>query len=185
MGFVAEKIFFTKGVGKHKEKLSSFEMALRNAGVAQFNLVRVSSIFPPHCRIVTRANGLKYLKPGEVVYIVVAQSETNEPNRLIAASIGVAIPKDRRQYGYLSEHHCFGMTAKAAGDYAEDLAAQMLATTLGIPFDVDTAYDERKEQYKVGGQIVTTRSITQTAEGNKNGLWTTVLAGAVMIGEWS
>jgi arginine decarboxylase len=184
MGFVAERIFFTKGVGRHKEKLSSFEMALRDAGVAQFNLVRVSSIFPPGCKIVSRANGLKYLKAGEVVYIVLAQSETNEPNRLIAASIGVAIPKDHSQHGYLSEHHCFGMTARAAGDYAEDLAAQMLATTIGIPFDLDKDYDERREQYKVGGQIVSSRSITQTAEGDKNGLWTTVVAGAVLIGQW-
>ncbi len=129
-------------------------------------------------------NALAALQPGEVVYCVIARAETNEPNRLIAASIGVAIPRDPNQIGYLSEHHCYGMTEKAAGDYSEDLAAQMLATTIGIPFDLDTDYDSRKEQYKVGRQIVATREITQSAEGDKNGLWTTVIASAVLIGQW-
>jgi arginine decarboxylase len=134
--------------------------------------------------MITKQQGLAYLRPGEIVHAVVARSETNEPNRLIAASIGVAVPRDSNHYGYLSEHHSFGMTEKAAGDYSEDLAAQMLATTLGIPFDLDADYDERTEQYRTGGMIVTTRNITQSAEGDKNGLWTTVLAAAVMVGEW-
>ena len=34
MAFVAKKIYLTKGVGKHRERLSSFELALRNAGIA-------------------------------------------------------------------------------------------------------------------------------------------------------
>ena len=185
MGFVAEKIFLTKGVGKAREKLTSFELALRDAGIAQYNLVRVSSILPPNCKIVTRQQGEKYLQPGEVIHVVLAQCETNEPNRLISASIGVAVPRDSNQYGYLSEHHAYGVTGEKAGDYAEDLAAQMLATTLGVPFDADSSWDEKKQQYKLGGRIVLTRNITQSAEGDKDGLWTTVVAAAVMIGEWS
>ena len=59
--YVAKQIFMTKGVGQHKEKLASFEMALRKAGIAQFNLVRVSSIYPPHCKNTTRVQGLKQL----------------------------------------------------------------------------------------------------------------------------
>jgi arginine decarboxylase len=184
MGFIADRIFFTKGVGRSKERLTSFEEALRDAGIARYNLVHVSSIFPPNCRLIPRAQGEKYLRPGEIVHCVLARADTNEPNRLVAASIGVAIPGDRSQFGYLSEHHSYGMTEKAAGDYAEDMAAQMLATTLGLPFDLDTDYDERKEQYKLGKQIITTREITQSAEGDKNGQWTTVLAAAVLIGEW-
>jgi arginine decarboxylase len=179
--FVPDAIFLTKGVGRSRERLSSFEEALRNAGIAQYNLVAVSSIFPPHCKLIPRSQGEKYLRPGQIVYVVIARSDTNEYHRLIAASIGIAIPRNPQHYGYLSEHHCSGMTQKAAGDYAEDLAAQMLASTLGVPFDLDKAYDARKQQYKLGGEIVTTREITQTAEGNKNGLWTTVLAAAVMV----
>jgi arginine decarboxylase len=176
-----KRVFLTKGVGKHKEKLASFESALRDAGIAPFNIVRVSSILPPGAKIVSKMKGLQYLSPGEIVYIVVSECSTNEPHRLIAASIGVAIPADRNQYGYLSEYHSYGETETKSGDKAEDLAAQMLATTLGVPFDPDTSYDERKELWKISTKIVKTMNVTQTAIGDKYGLWTTVIAAAVLV----
>lgn len=175
------KIFFTCGVGRSKEKLESFEQALRDAGIARFNLVRVSSILPPNCQFTQKTQALNELKPGQIVFCVMADISTDEPNRLIASSIGLAVPGQRDHYGYISEHHTHGMTEKKAGDYAEDLAATMLASTLGIQFDPDKAYDERKEQYKMSGKIVRTRSVTKTALGDKNGLWTTVVAAAVFV----
>jgi len=177
--FVAKKIFLTQGVGKHREKLSSFEMALRSAGIAQYNLVRVSSIFPPHAKLISKKDGIKLLKPGQILYVVMSENATNEPHRLVASSVGVAIPKDRAQYGYLSEHHSFGQTDKLAGDYAEDLAASMLATVLGVDFDPNTSYDERKDLWRLSNKIVTTRNVTQSAIGDRDGLWTSVVAAAV------
>jgi arginine decarboxylase len=108
VGFVPKEMFFTKGVGKHREKLTSFELALRSAGIAACNLVRVSSIFPPKCRILSRSQGMKRLEPGQVTFVVMSEAATREPHRLIAATVGVAIPRDRELYGYLSEHHSFG-----------------------------------------------------------------------------
>jgi arginine decarboxylase len=178
---IPQKLFLTKGVGKHKEKLTSFEAALRDAGIAPFNIVRVSSILPPGAKIMPRARGLQHLSPGEIIHAVMAESSTNEPHRLIAASIGVAIPSERDRYGYLSEYHSYGETEIRSGDKAEDLAAQMLATTLGVPFDPDTSYDERKELWKISSEIVKTKNITQTAIGDKYGMWTTVIAAAVLI----
>lgn len=178
---VPTKIFFTKGVGVHREYLTSFELALRDAGIAPFNLVTVSSIFPPNCKRISREEGLKYLKAGEIVFCVMARNSTNEPNRLIAASIGCAIPSDPLQHGYLSEHHSFGETEEKAGEYAEDLAASMLATTIGIEFDFNTAWDEREQLYKASGKIIRTTNVTQSALGNKNGLWTTVISVAALI----
>ena len=181
VGFVPKEMFFTKGVGKHREKLTSFELALRSAGIAACNLVRVSSIFPPGCRILSRAQGAKRLEPGQVTFVVMSEAATREPHRLIAATVGVAIPRNRDLYGYLSEHHSFGQTDDAAGDYAEDLAATMLATILGVDFDPDKSYDEKKEIWRISRQIVRTMHITQSAVGDKGGLWTTVIAGAVLI----
>lgn len=171
-----------KGVGKEKERLASFEMALRDAGIAEYNLVKVTSIFPPHCKVIPVKNGLKKLKAGQILYVVLAESSTNEPNRLIAASIGVAIPKESAQYGYLSEHHSYGETSQKVGEYAEDLAAYMLATTMGISFDDNVTYDSRRDQWQIKKEIVSTRNITQTAVGEKTGLWTTAIAAAVMLG---
>ena len=167
----------------HKDYLASFELALRDAGVAPFNLVTVSSIFPPNCKRISREEGLKYLKPGSIVHCVMARQATNEPNRLVSASIGLALPADSNQYGYLSEHHPFGENEKKTGEYAEDLAATMLATTLGIEFDSNTAWDEREQQYKTSGKIIKTTNFTQSAEGNKDGLWTSVVAVAIFIME--
>ncbi len=171
----------TKGSGKHKEQLQSFEVALRNAGIHHCNIVNVSSIVPPGCRLIAREKGLKMIKPGEITFIVLARNSTNEPHRLVAASIGVAIPSEKNTYGYLSEHHSFGQKSGIAGDYAEDLAATMLATTMGIPFDPETAWDERKQLFKTSGLIIRTTNATQTATGDKNGLWTTVIAAAVFV----
>src|SRR5512142_188438 len=179
--FVAKRVFLTKGVGRHREKLTSFEMALRDAGIADQNLVRVSSIFPPRCRIIPRKEGVKKLASGAVTFVVMSENATNEPHRLIAASVGVAIPKNSATYGYLSEHHSFGQTEKVAGDYAEDLAAGMLATTLGVELDYDKSYDERKEQWRISGQIVRTMNISQTAVCDKKRLWTTVIAACILL----
>lgn len=177
---VPNYMFFTKGVGRHREKLASFEEALRSAGIAPYNLVRVSSILPPNCKIITKEQGLKKLSYGQILFCVISDNATNESNRLFAASVGLAIPTDRQRYGYISEHHSFGQTAKVAGDYAEDLAAGMLATTLGISTEDNLSFDEKKQIWKMNKDIVTTRNITQSAEG-KDGIWTTVVTAAVMI----
>ena len=114
---------------------------------------------------------------------MVAENSTREPHRLLASSIGVAIPADRRPIGYLSEHHSFGETEDAAGDYAEELAAEMLATTLDVEFDPDKSWDEKKQIYRLSNKIVRTMNMTQTAVGDKKGLWTTVIAAAILIFE--
>lgn len=178
---VPQYVFLTKGVGKHKERLESFESALKDAKIEKFNLVRVSSIFPPYCKITSREKGFKILSAGEIIFCVLSDLSSNEPNRLLAASIGVAIPKDSSQYGYISEHHAYGQTERAAGVYAEDLAACMLASTLGIEYDEEVTYDARREIWKMHGKIVKTRNITQSALVDKKGLWTTVIAAAVFV----
>jgi len=178
---VPTKLFLTKGVGVHKNKLQSFELALRNAGIEKCNLVYVSSILPPNCKVVPKEEGVKFLKPGQITFVVMARLDSDEPNRLLSSAIGIAVPKDSNNYGYLSEHHAYGETAKKSGDYAEDLAATMLATTLGVEFNPDTAWEEREQIYKASGNIFKTTNICQSAESNKDGLWTTVIAAAVLL----
>ena len=179
--FVPKAIFFTNGVGVHKDRLSSFELALRDAGIEKANLVTVSSIFPPKCKELSRKEGEKLIMPGQIVHCVMARQDTNEPNRLIAASIGLARPADPNRYGYLSEHHSYGETAKKAGEYAEDLAATMLATTLGIDMDPEKAWSEREQAFKLEKSFLKTRNVVQSAEGHAKGQWSTVVALGVFI----
>ena len=161
---IPTKLFLTKGVGVHKDKLVSFELALRDAGIEKCNLVYVSSILPPKCKIITKEEGIKHLSPGQITFCVMAKNESNKPDKLIVSSIGIAVPKDDNSHGYLAEHHASGETAKKAGEYAEYLAETMLATTLGL-----------------NGQINKTINISQSAKGNKEKLWTTTIAAAVLL----
>jgi arginine decarboxylase len=178
---VPKQVFFTRGAGKHRNNLQSFEVALRDAGIAQCNLVRVSSIFPAGCKIIPAKVGLTRLKAGQITFCVLAEARTDEPNRLISAGIGLALPSQGDRYGYISEHHGYGLTEKKTENLVEDMAASMLASTLNLDFDPDADYDSRREVYRMSGQIVTTRAIVQSAEGDKNGLWTTVVAAAVFL----
>jgi arginine decarboxylase len=178
---VPKKVFFTRGKGIHKDRLTSFELALRNARIANLNIVGVSSILPPNAKIVGREEGLKHMLPGQIAFAVMARAETNEPNRLIAASIGAARPVDKTHHGYLSEHHPTGETAEKAGEYAEDMAIEMLATTLDLPNDASLKFIDRENTWKLSGKIYRTQNFTQSAEGNKDGLWTTVVSAAVLV----
>jgi arginine decarboxylase len=174
------KVFLTKGVGRHKYRLKSFEEALRVAGVAQQNLVQVSSILPIKCKVISREKGIASLIPGAISFCVMARADTEEHGRLVASSIGVAVPKDRNKWGYLSEVHGHGMNSQQAGDMAEDLAAGMLGTTLGMELDPNTAWSEKEQAYKSSGLFVRTSNITQTAKGQKS-LWTTTVAMAMFL----
>ncbi|MHA1730767.1 MAG: pyruvoyl-dependent arginine decarboxylase [Promethearchaeota archaeon] len=180
---VPKKVFFVKGTGRHRQKLQSFELALRDAGIEKFNLVRVSSILPANCVEVSAEEGLAKFRAGQIVFCVMAKHSSNEKNRLISASIGVAKPAEDEHYGYLSENHDFGMDEGEAGEYAEDLAASMLASTLGVSFNPDAAYDEKKEAFCISGKIVETKNVTQTAVVLEKGQWTTVIAAAMFVME--
>jgi arginine decarboxylase len=176
---IPTRVFLTRGVGIHREKLTAFEFALRDADIEQQNLVSVSSILPPGCKLISAREGVETLRPGEITFCVMARAETDEPGRRVHASIGIATPTNPQMYGYISEHHGFGMTDVQSGEYAEDLAATMLASTLGIDFDPEAAWNERRRAYETSEHIIGSQSITAAAQGDASGHWTCVVAAAV------
>lgn len=181
--YLPRTVVLTRGVGKHKEKLVSFEMALREAGIAHLNLVPVSSIKPAEALVSKKTEILGDIPAGMVTPVVLARQETNIHSLLVASSIGVAVPENAEGYGYLSEHHDVGKTQKEAGDYAEDIAAQMLATIMGLEFDPETSWDERKEVFRAGGKknrLISTMNITASGRGFR-GVWCTTVAAAVLL----
>jgi arginine decarboxylase len=139
-----KRMFLTKGVGVHRHALTAFEFALRDADIEQQNLVYVSSILPPLCEVVARDAGVGLLRPGDITFCVMARSETNEFGRHLYASLGLARPADPEMYGYISELHGYGTTAAASREQAEDFTATMLASTLGLDFDPEAAWNERR-----------------------------------------
>ena len=179
---VPAKVFFTRGSGVHRDKLVSFEMALREAGIARYNLVTVSSIMPPDAEIISREEGLRYFSSGEIVYCVMARAETNVPGQRVAAAVGLAVPEiHQKQHGYLSEYHAVDVSGRECGEYAEDIAATMLATILDIPFDPETAWQEREQVYLASGKIIQTSHISASAVCGSDGAWMTVVVAAVFV----
>jgi len=179
--FVPQRIFLTKGVGRSRDRLTSFELALRDAGIAHCNIVTTSSIFPPNAKLISREEGLKHLKPGQILFCVVSRVDTNEPNRVITTSISIAIPRDKEMHGYIAEYHSYGVTNEKASEYTEDLAASMLASTLGLEFDPKKSWNERKQEWLTSGKILETVSIAQSAKGEKENEWVTCVTAAVML----
>jgi len=173
------QVFLTKGIGVHRHRLTSFELALRDADIEQQNLVSISSILPAGCKMISREEGVTTLRPGEITFSVLARAETDEPGRRVHASIGLARPADPTMYGYIAEHHGYGMTEEQSGEYTEDLAATMLASTLGVEFDPGAAWNERKKLYEHSQLIIESMSITAAALGDDAGLWTCAVAAAV------
>jgi arginine decarboxylase len=178
---IPKRVFLTRGIGVHRQQLSAFEYALRDADIEQQNLVSVSSILPAQCELIPRGAGVEALSPGEITFCVMARAETNEPGRRINAGIGFARPTNSSHYGYISEHHGFGMSEAETSEYVEDLAATMLASTLGVEFDPGAAWDERKRVYALSNLIVDTQSIAAATTGAAGGVWTCVVAVAVFL----
>ena len=178
---IPEKVFFTNGSGRAKMKLEAFEFALRNAGIEKFNLVKVSSIIPPNCKIISKSEGLKALKPGGITFLVMARAESDEKGTRVTSSVGLAVPKDRSNYGYFSEHEEFGSSSIKVGERAEELAASMLASTLGIKFNTKYDWKEKKKVIKMSNKIIRTENITESVVVKKQGEWTCAVAAAVFI----
>lgn len=155
---VPKKVFFTAGVGQHKDELVSFELALRDAGIERFNLVSVSSIFPPQCELIDMEDGLRELYPGQIVFCVMSRETSNEQGKMIYATVGAAVPSDPSLHGYLTEYHG-EYNGEDVGKRAEESAAYMLRTAFGI-------------------EPAKTFSVTKIAEVKD---YTTVVAAAVFV----
>lgn len=162
MNLVPRKIFFTSGIGTHKEPLESFEAALRDAGIEKFNLVTVSSILPPGCEFVSKEDGLSELYPGEIVFCVLSRISSDNPDSQITASIGCAVPNNNDTIGYISEYHTTGQTKTSAGNYVEKLARDM--------------YHSWTKEYPLK-----TMHIARSTEVKKESEWTTAIAAAIFI----
>jgi|Deesub1362B_J571_1020462.scaffolds.fasta_scaffold00411_28 arginine decarboxylase len=156
-----KKIFFTTGVGRHEDELVSFELALRDAKIEKFNLVTVSSIYPPGCEKVEVEEGLGELMPGQIVFCVMAKISSNEEGKQIYASIGAAIPEDSTLNGYLTEYYGYcdeNESEEKIGKHSEEMAAYMLSTAFGID-DFKTFNVTKKAKVKDGYTTVVAAAV--------------------------
>jgi arginine decarboxylase len=176
--------YLTSGVGIHREELVAFELALRGAGIAAQNLVAVSSILPPDCELIPRAEGEQLLKPGQILHVVISREQTCEPHRILGAAIGIARPTDRSLHGFIAEYNSLEKTGPEIASHAEDLAVTMLASTLGVEIDEALGTRTRADALSIDGRVEHHDAICAATEGDADGRWTVVVAAAVFIMEW-
>jgi len=173
------KLFLTKGMGFHKDKLFSFELALRDAGIEKCNLIYVSSILPSSCDLISKKEGLELLSPGQMTFCVMSKNESNKKNELISAAIGISKPLKSDNFGYIYERSVRGNKAKLSGGISESMAVEMLATRINLPFN-RAEFLKTKNNDKKNENIFSTH-IFQLAKNNKDLSWVTVVAAAVFI----
>ena len=181
---VPTKVFLTKGVGVHEKQLTSRELAMTDAGVEKVNLIKASSIIPPGCQIVSPDEGKELLHIGQMTFAIMAECSTNEPHKLIAASIGMAKPDDENEYGFFTEieqEEGYGKTEEKASEEVTELAIHNLAMSWRAPFDPKKDFDPKKTLYRIRNKNVRVSHMTQTTFGDKDGRYATVFVAAVFL----
>lgn len=182
---VPNRVFLTKGVGVGDHPLTSREMALTDAGVEKVNLLKASSIIPPHCPIISREEGREGLIMGQMTFAIMAEATTNEPHKLISAAIGIAKPEDEDEYGFFTEieqEQGFGKTAEKAGEEVRRLAIMNLALSWrDQDFKLEKEWRPDKKLYRIKNKNVHLSDMTESTRGHKDGLHTTVFVGAIFL----
>jgi len=185
MAIIPKKFFLTKGVGVHEKDMRAYENALRDAGIHTCNLVKVSSIIPPGCKLISREEGAKLIHPGQITFAVIAQSQTNEPGQQAIAGIGLAQPKDKTLYGYLTElEEIIGRTDDDVEQDVIEMAIENLATEWNPKFDGEKVYRKGKKNYRLENRDVSVDSVVQSAQGAEKNQYTIVIAAAIFIYEY-
>lgn len=164
--FTPKYAFLTSGVGEGEDFLVAFDGALREAGISSQNLVPVSSVFPPECKLVEKEEGIKMLKAGRISFCVMARLESNVANERISAGVGLIIPSNKEIYGYLSECKSSEKNKEEMETCAQDVAVKLLAAKLGM----DTGSLEYEKRTSIAASAVV-----------KEGNWSSVVASCVFI----
>jgi arginine decarboxylase len=158
--------------------------AMREAGVSQCNLVKVSSILPPETEIITRAAGIRLLRPGNIVFAIIAQAQTNEPHQRITPAVAWANPDKRGIPGYIAEVEedlAKGKTEETAADEAGEEAVTILAETLRVRIDPKRKWSRHKRSTRIGRNSVGIGYLAATTEGPEEKDGRTDFAAAIVL----
>jgi arginine decarboxylase len=121
MWTLPRSISVTAGVGEGTTDLNAFDHALMDAGIANLNFIRVTSVFPAGARVVP----MRPYVPGLLMPAVYARITRHTPGERIAAAVGVGIGEEG--YGVIMEHSHAG-TAENAEEIVRRMIEEAMAT---------------------------------------------------------
>jgi arginine decarboxylase len=180
---VPQKVFWTKGVGTHKENKNARDAASREAGVGKLNLVTVSSILPPGIQEIGLDEFIKLVQPGEIVFSIHGVCESNVPGQKVCAGMGRARPWDKSHTGYVTElFEEPGVQEEDIQKRVETMALQLFADENGVEgFTAEDVWKKGKTTYEVGGIKVEIDSIIASGVCNHDGDYTCAMVMAVFV----
>ena len=110
-------------MGEGPTKLAAFDAALCDAGVANFNLIYLSSVIPPHSDIQVSVDGSVRVEGewGDRLYVVMAEQRTDVMGEEAWAGVGW-VQQEHDGRGLFVEHHGFS-ELKVRGDIKASLGA--------------------------------------------------------------
>jgi pyruvoyl-dependent arginine decarboxylase len=144
LSWVPTRVFFVSGVGTHAMERVALQHAMREAGVADGNLLKVSSVIAPGCRIIPADEGRRLLRPGNMVYAVIATAQTDEPHQRVTTALAWAKPEKPGVPGYIAEleeemaegARSAGMPPDRVWSFDDEAAAVAAAMDVMQPGDV-------------------------------------------------
>ncbi len=98
------KFFFVKGASEGYMPLNAFDGALIEAGVGNTNLIKMSSIIPPHCQEVEPFP----LPQGALIPAAYASITSQEPGEVISAAVAAAFPEEEDHAALIMEYAAKG-----------------------------------------------------------------------------
>ena len=102
------RYFLACGASEGYMPLNAFDGALLQAGIGNTNIVKMSSIVPPHCKPISPIA----LPPGALVPVAYASIASDIPGEIISAGIAVALPEDETRNGLIMEYSAKGERQK-------------------------------------------------------------------------
>jgi arginine decarboxylase len=105
---IPTQYFLVSGASDGYTPLNAFDGALLQAGIGNTNIVRMSSIVPPHCQLISPVA----LPPGAIVPAAYACITSDIPGEIISAGVAVALPEDENQNGLIMEYSAKGERLK-------------------------------------------------------------------------
>jgi len=100
--------FLVSGASDGCTPLNAFDGALLQAGIGNTNIVKMSSIVPPHCERISPIA----LPPGALVPAAYASLTSDVPGEVISAGVALALPHDKERNGLIMEYSAKGDRAK-------------------------------------------------------------------------
>lgn len=180
---IPTRLYLAQGVGTHKQNKNARDRASTPAGLADLNLLPVSSVLPAGIRLIGPEEFRSSVTPGQIVPAIHGICESNTVGQIVTATLTAVLPDDPEVVGYVAETYEWpGLTSEMAVRRTETSALQLFAERHGEDdFVADDVWRATRKDYTIAGHRVTLRTLHAEGEVNWEGDFCVALVAAVLL----